>query len=402
MSSQSGEGVVWYIKRLSGNDTLANGSHQAGPYIPKSFLFNVFPELEHIRDQNAKKWFDVLIDSHAAPPARVCATWYNNKLRDGTRDEARVTNFGGASSPLLDESNTGALTVFSFAVGQEDQNVECRVWVCSSPDEEDVVEEKVGEVEPAQTRIWTIDDRLRVMFSVGQGKPKCWLTPAQLPSAWLERFPSGAEIIQKAIELKPLSGKRPDVRLLSRRDCEFELFRSVEEAIELPSILAGFNTIDGFVARAQSILQRRKARAGRSLELHAKKIFDEEDLIEGLDYDHQPVSEGNKKPDFLFPSESAYKNDAFSSSSLRMLAVKTTCKDRWRQILNEADRIPVKHLLTLQEGVSVNQFKEMQGAGVRLVVPRALHEKYPKEIRPELISVGDFLGDVRGLRMAAL
>ncbi len=43
-----------------------------------------------------------------------------------------------------------------------------------------------------------------------------------------------------------------------------------------------------------------------------------------------------------------------------MLAVKTTCKDRWRQILNEAQRIKPKHLLTLQEGVSHRQFDEMQ------------------------------------------
>jgi hypothetical protein len=57
-----------------------------------------------------------------------------------------------------------------------------------------------------------------------------------------------------------------------------------------------------------------------------------------------------------------------------MLAAKTTCKDRWRQILNEADRIPAKHLLTLQEGVSEGQFREMNDAGVRLVVPRALHD----------------------------
>ena len=32
-----------------------------------------------------------------------------------------------------------------------------------------------------------------------------------------------------------------------------------------------------------------------------------------------------------------------------MLAVKTTCKDPWRQILTEADHIGTKHLLTQQE-----------------------------------------------------
>ncbi len=39
-----------------------------------------------------------------------------------------------------------------------------------------------------------------------------------------------------------------------------------------------------------------------------------------------------------------------------MLATKARCKDRWCQILNEADRIERKHLLTLRQGVSESQF----------------------------------------------
>lgn len=78
-----------------------------------------------------------------------------------------------------------------------------------------------------------------------------------------------------------------------------------------------------------------------------------------------------------------------------MLAAKTTCKDRWRQILNEADRIPVKHLATLQEGVSRNQYDEMKKAGVRMIVPAPLHKRYPKEIRPELLTVDQFISMVK-------
>lgn len=49
-----------------------------------------------------------------------------------------------------------------------------------------------------------------------------------------------------------------------------------------------------------------------------------------------------------------------------MLAVKTTCKDRWRQILNEADKIHQVHLFTLQEGVSLAQYREMRGVGCQI------------------------------------
>lgn len=78
-----------------------------------------------------------------------------------------------------------------------------------------------------------------------------------------------------------------------------------------------------------------------------------------------------------------------------MLAAKTTCKDRWRQILNEADRIPIKHLITLQEGVSEAQYREMRDAGVRLVVPEQVMSSYPDEVRSSLLSLEGFLAQVR-------
>lgn len=199
----------------------------------------------------------------------------------------------------------------------------------------------------------------------------------------------------KAIELRADMSLDPDHRLLRRRDCEFEIFRSVERAVELPVIQAGFTSVDDFVARAQSILQRRKARSGRSLELHTRQIFIEERLAEGVHFSHQPESELNKRPDFLFPSEAAYKDASFPASRLRMLAVQTTCRDRWRQVTNEADRIETKHLLTLQEGVSENQFREMVDCKVQLVVPARLTEAFPKSVRPHLQTLESFIGDVR-------
>lgn len=78
-----------------------------------------------------------------------------------------------------------------------------------------------------------------------------------------------------------------------------------------------------------------------------------------------------------------------------MLAVKTTCRDRWRQILNEAERVPAKHLLTLQEGVSEAQFGEMTRAGVQLVVPAGIMKNFPTTVQPHLQTLESFIGDVR-------
>ncbi len=398
MDEFTGSRYVWYVKRLSGNDTLANGTHQAGPYIPKEFLFSIFPALHRPETKNPDVYFQLYIDSHA-DHRRVRAVWYNNKLRGGTRNEARVTNFGGASSALLDPDSTGALTVFAFPIDEQGVTQACHVWVCRNEIEEDIAEDRIGMVDPGQWKIWTVDESSYADLVIQPEKPRkpCWLEAEEIPPEWIVKFPKGSEIIEKTLELRPDHRINPDIRLIKRRECEFEIFRSLEEAVELPRIKQGFDSVDEFIARAQTILQRRKSRSGRSLELHAKKIFIEEGLKEDSDFSHQPESDPGQKPDFLFPSEAAYKNPSFPENRLRMLAVKTTCKDRWRQILKEANRIHDKHLLTLQEGVSENQFREMTESGVQLVVPAPLVKKYPGPVQQYLKTFESFIGDIRML-----
>ncbi len=125
----------------------------------------------------------------------------------------------------------------------------------------------------------------------------------------------------------------------------------------------------------------------------------EEGLRQGADFAYRPIIEGGKRPDFVFPSVEAYDNPRFPAERLRILAAKTTCKERWRQVLEEASRVSTKHLLTLQEGVSQSQFDEMREARVQLVVPVGLHKSYPKAVRPFLVTLESFLADVRLLKL---
>jgi hypothetical protein len=388
-------GYCWYVKRLAANDTLASNAHQAGPYIPREVLFEVLPDLNRPEIYNPEVRFGLDVDSHGeSKPVR--AIWYNGSLLGrSTRNEARLTGFGGRASALLDPDSTGAIAVFAFRVDGDAPS--CRVWVCATSAEEDVIEDRLGPIEPKQHLLW-YPGRPPVRLGRRQAHTSCWLEVRDIPEAWLMNFPTGQEIVAKTLEKRPADGMRPDGRLVQRRDCEFEVFRSVEQAFWMPRISEGFETIDAFIGTAQSILQSRKARSGRSLEYHIGRIFDEEGLSAGEDYVHGPTIEGNKKPDFLFPNTQAYADPNFPDARLRVMAVKTTCRDRWRQILNEADRIPGKHLLTLQEGVSVNQFAEMNEAGVKLVVPKGLHGAYPEEIRSKLTSLEGFIGEIRGLR----
>lgn len=391
MNTVSGETWVWYIKYLSGNDTLLNGSHQAGPYISKPVAFALFPGIENMNAENPRAEFSAAIDSHGAE-ATPRAIWYNNRLRGGTRNECRLTNWGGGSSPIMDPEETGSLCVFAFHKAPEENADFCRVWLCSSVEEEDAVLERVGPVEPGTGVLYRASAHSLATFQPIPADSSCRLTHEDIPEEWLVNFPEAAIIVGLAVSRLPTAmAQAPDQRLLRRRECEFELFQSLEEAIVLPRILEGFATVGIFVDFANSLLNRRKSRSGASLELHAKKVFEEEALPHAYDQ----TSEGRKRPDFLFPSADAYRNAAFAAERLQMLAVKTTCKDRWRQILNEADRIPNKHLLTLQHGISLNQWGEMRAAGVRLVVPSRLHMRYHETIRPDLLSLSQFIDITR-------
>jgi hypothetical protein len=366
LDNVSGNGWVWYAKRLSANDSGATKSHQAGVYIPKHVLWTIFPSMKS--GNNPDAWFSAKVMPHAEN-RNLRAIWYNQK----TRDETRITQWN-LPSRILESDLTGGLVLFAFQINESGIDAkDASIWLCQSELEEIAIEERIGLVEPGEGVMHHPAGITGFFSTVSETfKKGCSLTDSEIPVEWLTEFPSGQTFIDRALKMMPAKANKSDSRLLTRRDCETALFYSVERAFVLPRIKAGFSSVNEFVDFANSITNRRKSRAGKSLELHLKTIFSEE----SLPFAHGATSEGNKRPDFLFPSIIAYRDAAWPVGKLRMLASKTTCKDRWRQILNEADRIATKHLVTLQEGVSENQFKEMSNAGVVLVVPQKLHKSY--------------------------
>ena len=74
-----------------------------------------------------------------------------------------------------------------------------------------------------------------------------------------------------------------------------------------------------------------------------------------------------------------------------MLGVKSTCKDRWRQVLTEADRIKMKHLLTLEAAISKNQTDQMEARYLQLVLPEGLHQTYSCEQQAWLTNISAFI-----------
>jgi len=392
LNSAEKEGARLFAKRLAANDTLATGSNQAGSYFPNSVAFSLFPSLRTASGGNPRVAFDVEVVSHEQASQVVNVIWYNQK----TRNECHVTGWGGRNSPVLDSEATGSICIFAF-FGTDGGDVDhCRVWLCSSLEDEEEIENRFDFVEPGVPLFldFTSGPLIRreptTLYAVAEEQLELWTTLQESAG-----FPTGKELVDFVVQAFPEFADLPvDGRLLRRREAEYSEFQRIEKTVVLPQVREGFSDVDRFVDYANSVTNRRKSRAGKSLELHMEVILHEKEIT---GFAHDKVTEGNKRPDFIFPSLEAYMDLGFEARNLRMLACKTTCKDRWRQIIDEASRISQKHLLTLQRGVSENQHKQMKEAGVKLVAPKELHRSFPKSVRPDIESIEGFISELKGL-----
>lgn len=189
----------------------------------------------------------------------------------------------------------------------------------------------------------------------------------------------------------------PDAALIAWLDHEEALFRRLERKVVSSRIEAGFvddtgTDVDGFISFSLSVQNRRKSRMGHSLENHLAAVLRAHDIrhVRGA------ITEHKHKPDFLFPDLETYQAaSAEGDPRLTMLGAKSTCKDRWRQVLAEAEKISRKHLLTLEPGISEPQTDQMEASSLQLVVPSPVHRSYTEAQRGWLWSIGDFIGEVR-------
>lgn len=189
--------------------------------------------------------------------------------------------------------------------------------------------------------------------------------------------------------------KDPDDALVKWYDRETALFKIMERHIIEARLKEGFVTEDGvdtegFIKFSLSVQNRRKSRAGMSLENNISEILRCHHIL----FDRTPETERHNKPDFLFPGASKYHDPSFPAERLTMLGAKTTSKDRWRQVLDEADRIERKHLITLEGAISVNQTDQMHSRNLKLVVPKPIQKTYTPEQQKQLLSFECFIAMV--------
>jgi hypothetical protein len=368
---------VAFSKFISANDAGKTGGHQSGYYISKSFLPFVFGE-EIIKGNDYT--------------ALVKIKWQNTFETDsrfkfyGSKNECHLTRFG-TGFPFLTDNNVGDLFIlckissdyYEAFVLQTDDDIEDFFAELNMSSTE------TSGIIPKQFEL-TAEEKLYQCFLLFLKSLKIdFPTTYQLALQARNCYNSAFTITEKIIKANPDKG------ILDWLNAEFQLFKTIENDRYSKRIQTPFKTVEELVETANTILNRRKSRAGKSLEHHLGEIFDTFKLT----YESQSVTEDKKKPDFLFPNAEAYLNLKFDEKKLIVLASKTTCKDRWRQILNEADRVKVKHLFTLQQGISNNQLEEMYKYNVCLVVPKPYLKNFPDEFRDKILTLDSFVKHVQ-------
>lgn len=369
LNSQKG-----FCKFLSANDTGATGAHQSGILISKSAVEMMFNRLELERNGIAKKTIKIRWQGDFVTESNF--TYYESKK------ELRITRFG-RGFPFLNSEQTGALFVFT-----KQTDVDYSGYFLETDEEIESFLDTFG-IGPTET------NRMIDVESVSAETQERIAIQAFIESLEVD-FPAAdrmslaaREIEEKVHNHQEYIVTDPDQKLIRWTRTEYALFMALECARYGEVIAKGFQSVDAFVKTANIVLNRRKSRAGKSLEHHLAAIFDGN----AIEYSPQAVTEGNKKPDFLFPSQVAYHDDTFSVANIASLAAKTTCKDRWRQVLTEANRLrdKPKYLCTLQQGISVAQMDEMQAEKVILVVPKPYIVTYPKERRDKIWTLARFV-----------
>lgn len=367
-----------WCRFITGNDTGTTGSHQAGFYIPKCASLLLFDKPGR-KGENKEKTVKIRWQDDFTTES--CMKYYGQ----GTRNEYRITRFG-RGFPFLQDDNVGDLLIIAKFTEEEYTG-----YVLSCDEDIDEFFATFNLAPDETNQLIDVSGLVKPDFKIAQLLKEFTDQFNQFPETRI--MATGArDCFNKAFNVANETLKtNPDEILLNWVDTEYRLFRFMEEKIYADVMSKPFESIDSFVRMANEVLNRRKSRAGKSLEHHLADIFTYNELV----FEEQAITEDKKKPDFLFPNATCYHNLQFPANDLIVLGAKTTCKDRWRQVLTEADRVDVKFLFTLQQGISKNQLREMHDSHLTLVVPKKYISSFPKEYQAEITDLFNFIDMVR-------
>lgn len=324
-------------------------------------------------------------------------TWYDARENHPTRSEYRlyfpsndVTNLSEANDLLILSKLEDDSYVVIIAPAESTFESQL-IWLFGISSDLEGFDTKVFENREDKEINFASKFILEELGIEVEDRDENWLD--RILSKFGSKFPTTSIFSTFARETLPdvTSLGNPDKALITWIEHEEMLFRTLERHIVSKQLEQGFDDVDNFISYSLSVQNRRKSRVGHALEHHVEFIFAEHDVK----YSRGAQTENKAKPDFIFPGINFYRDYDFEPACLSMLGVKSTCKDRWRQVLSEAKRINQKHLFTLEPGISESQTNEMKANSLSLVLPEELHQSYTDSQKKELLNLDDFIDFIK-------
>jgi hypothetical protein len=360
-------------------ETSRKGNEGNG--IPTRFIYLSDDDEEIVEDAGIMSWYD----SRANHPTRTeWRLYYSDNGVIGKEGKARA----GDSVILAFKGDINSATVFSTPAGSTSES-QLR-WLFGI-----TAERETGFVTAVVKDAQLVDmTRARILEAAGvEIVVKDDALLERILELFGETFPTTARfgnfIRNEVSAVKAQNGS--DEAIMSWMESEEYAFRVLERHIVNKRLEEKFKDVDEFVSYSLSVHNRRKSRAGLAFENHLAEIFREH----GLTFQRGVTLEAKAKPDFIFPGKDDYLDQAFPAELLTLLGAKTSCKDRWRQVLAESVRVREKHLVTLQPSISTDQLEQMRSHHLQLVVPEAIHASYPCTEREQLWNLQTFIAMVR-------
>ena len=367
-----------FLKVIQPNELGLTGGHQSGFHLSKTIYGYFTPQPP---DKGINHDHEIRLEWTDGTVTNSVIKWYGV----GTRAEYRLTRFNKIRNfgPLQPERLGSVLVLIRRS------STEWYGHVLDSADDVDDVTATLG---------LSLDDSSWAHYTSSGGRVRATETSSECEHrgilAQIQEwpiFPTTAVMSATARRIvegcHSAVGLDADGILMKHVTLEYDMFKALEDHLVLEDVTQRFETVESLLRGAQSITQRRKGRAGKARAVPGKAPFVSRRIL----FEPQPTLDGTK-PDFVVPSAAKYHAATDEElDDVLVIAAKTTCKDRWRQVSSEAPRVKTRYLVTLQKGVSSSQIREMRDANVQLVVPKVLHDAYAPDDRGYLMSIEDLM-----------
>jgi hypothetical protein len=143
--------------------------------------------------------------------------------------------------------------------------------------------------------------------------------------------------------------------------------------------------------------QARSSRVGGTFETHIKCALG----AGGIPCAPQFIFDGNR-PDFVLPSGDVYADEAQRARLALVLTLKTTLRERWKQVVSESTGCPI-FLGTLDETVPGKTLDKLNAHNIVLVVPERFKSSEYAEYksRANVVTYRAFFDELKSSRSAA-